>query len=161
MALHRQSMGKSTILAYITGESSHMSRVWARFNQATRCFKGLLGYESVYTWYIGKAIDRMIEEKVMYAELRPMLLDKGIPRDSGKDGHVLSLADQMRLIIKGVKEKQAQLKTRGEEHKFPFGLKVIYCTPRSISNTWMKKEMKDCIQLKLQFPDLICGMSIL
>lgn len=161
MALHRRSMGKSAIRACLRGESSHMYRVWARFNQATRCFKGLLGYESVYTWYIGEAIDRMIEEKVMYAELRPMLLDKGIPRDSGQENHVLTLADQMRLIIKGVKEKQAQLKAREEEHKFPFGLKVIYCTPRSIPKHMMKKEMRDCIQLKLQFPDLICGMSIL
>tara|TARA_R110002003_G_scaffold135_2_gene12495 strand:+ start:11731 stop:12177 length:447 start_codon:yes stop_codon:yes gene_type:complete len=132
-------------------------RVWARFNQATRCFKGLLNYESVYKWYIGQAIDRMIEEKVMYAELRPMLLDKWIPSSDGK--REINNAAQMQLIIDGVVEKQAELKNRkpSEIHKFPFGLKIIYCTPRSISKAMMREEMMQCIELKLQYPDLICG----
>jgi adenosine deaminase CECR1 len=131
--------------------------VWARFNQATRCFKGLLNYEGVYKWYISKAIDRMIEEKVMYAELRPMLLDKSIPANSGKKGDVIDNAAQMQLIIDCVESKQAELKERGELHKFPFGLKIIYCTPRSIPDAWMRTEMVDCIRLKLQYPNLICG----
>lgn len=71
--------------------------MWARFNQATRAFKGLLNYKSVYRSYISDAIDRMIEEKVMYAELRPMLLDKSIPGDSGRTEDRVDLAAQMRL----------------------------------------------------------------
>lgn len=99
----------------------------------------------------------MIEEKVMYAELRPMLLDKSIPGDSGKPEDRVDLAAQMRLIIEGVEAKKAELSQRGELHKFPFGLKIIYCTPRSIPPTMMENEMKDCIKLKVQFDDLICG----
>ena len=135
-----------------------MHSVWARFNQATRCFKGLLNYERVYKWYINKAIDSMIDEKVMYAELRPMLLDKSIPSNDGK--HMIDNAGQMQLIIDGVKEKQAELARKGELDKFPFGLKIIYCTPRSIPKALMRKEMKHCIDLKVQFPDLICGTII-
>lgn len=129
--------------------------VWARFNQATRCFKGLLNYEGVYKWYISKAIDRMIEEKIIYAELRPMLLDKAIPTNDGK--RQVSNISQMQLIIDGVREKQAELSKKGELNKFPFGLKIVYCTPRSIPKAMMRKEMKDCIELKLKYPDLICG----
>ena len=132
-----------------------MCSVWARFNQATRSFKGLLNYEGVYKWYISKAIDRMIEEKVIYAELRPMLLDKSIPSNDGK--REIKNPSQMQLIIDGVREKQAELKKKGELHKFPFGLKIVYCTPRSISKGMMQEEMKQCIELKQQFPDLICG----
>lgn len=132
--------------------------MWARFNQATRCFKGLLNYEKVYKWYISKAIDRMIEEKVMYAELRPMLMDKFIPSTDGR-GKVDNAA-QMQLILDGVAEKKAELDKAGRGDEFPFGLKIIYCTPRSIPKTKMQSEMKDCIDLKLQFQDLICGKSI-
>lgn len=131
--------------------------VWARFNQATRCFKGLLNYEKVYTWYIEKAIDRMIEEKIMYAELRPMLLDKFIPSNDGK--RQITNAEQMKLVIAGIEAKKAKLIEKKELYKFPFGLKIIYCTPRSIPKAMMREEMKQCIDLKLQFPDLICGMS--
>ncbi|EAT82681.2 hypothetical protein SNOG_10346 [Parastagonospora nodorum SN15] len=142
--------------AYGFGQT--VNGVWARFNQATRCFKGLLNYESVYVWYIGEAIDRMIEENVMYAELRPMLLDKSIPKDSGKEE--LRNAAQMHLIVKGVLAKQAQLKKQQRLHKFPFGLKIIYCTPRSIPKKMMQEEMKQCIGLKEKFPKLICGFDL-
>lgn len=93
----------------------------------------------------------------MYAELRPMLLDKSIPSNDGK--RQITNAEQMRLIIKGVEDKKKELEARqpSELHKFPFGLKIIYCTPRSIPKKMMQEEMRQCIDLKLQFPDLICG----
>jgi adenosine deaminase CECR1 len=99
----------------------------------------------------------MIEEKVMYAELRPMLLDKSIPANSGKGDDAIDNAAQMQLIIDGVEAKKAELLKKDEIHKFPFGLKIIYCTPRSIKVEKMREEMMDCIKLKLQYPKLICG----
>jgi adenosine deaminase CECR1 len=97
----------------------------------------------------------MIEEQIMYAELRPMLLDKFIPTNDGK--HDIDNAAQMRLIIEGINKKKAELKEKDKLDKFPFGLKIIYCTPRSISRKMMQEELKQCIELKTEFPDLICG----
>ena len=131
------------------------TRVWARFNQATRCFKGLLNYEKVYEWYISKAIDAMITEGVMYAELRPMLMDKSIPTTDGKKK--VSHDQQMDLIISCVAKKKEELAKAGKAKQFPFGLKIIYCTPRSIPKLKMRSEMQDCINLKIKYPDLICG----
>lgn len=116
-----------------------------------------MNYKAAYKWYISKAIDNMIMENVMYAELRPMLLDKSIPTDDGKDN--LDNADQLRLLIDVVEKKQARLEMEGRLDQFPFGLKIIYCTPRSIEPKVMQKELNDCIKLKLQFPDLICGKT--
>ena len=99
----------------------------------------------------------MIEENVMYAELRPMFLDPFIPSADGK--RQVDTRAQMQMIIDGVREKQAWLEKKGQLHKFPFGLKVIFCSPRSIPKTMMQNQMKQCIELKLQFPDLICGMQ--
>jgi adenosine deaminase CECR1 len=112
----------------------------------------------MYKWYISNLIDQLIADKVMYAELRPMLLDKGIPTDDGKDK--LTIADQMRLLVEGVKEKQDKLKNASQGDLFPFGLKIIYCTPRSISKKLMQVELMDCIKLKKQYPDLVCGKLI-
>lgn len=91
----------------------------------------------------------------MYAELRPMLLDKSIPTDDGKGK--IDNAGQMQMIIDAVTAKQAELAARNELDKFPFGLKIVYCTPRSIPKKLMREEMKQCIELKLKYPDLICG----
>ena len=116
-----------------------------------------MNYEKVYEWYIGEAIEQLIKEKIMYAELRPMLLDKFIPANNGRDK--LNHAAQMRMITEGVAAKQEQIRLdpNRSNDEFPFGLKIVYCTPRSIPKKMMQEEMKQCIELKEQFPHLICG----
>jgi adenosine deaminase CECR1 len=140
------------------GQTATHNSSWACFNQGTRAFKGLVGYEGVYRWYIGRVIESMIDDKVMYAELRPMLLDKTIPSNDGlrKLGH----RDQMAIICEEVAKKKKELQDQQKLDKFPFGLKIIYCTPRSIPLPKMKSELDDCIQLKLAFPELICGFDL-
>ena len=97
----------------------------------------------------------MIADKVMYAEWRPMLMDKSIPSDDGL--RQLFHSDQMNIILEEVAKKKEELEAKGQLELFPFGLKIIYCTPRSIPKPRMKTEMLDCIKLKLAYPDLICG----
>ncbi|PSN66413.1 Metallo-dependent hydrolase [Corynespora cassiicola Philippines] len=142
----------------VYGINQTVNGVWARFNQATRAFKGLANYESVYKKYIDQAIERLIEEKVMYAELRPMLMDKFIPADSGKTQ--IDHAGQMQIIVDAIEKKKKALSSKGELHKFPFGLKIVYCAPRSIPKTRMQQEMMDCLKLKVQFNNLICGFDL-
>lgn len=131
---------------------------WACFNQGTRAFKGLLNYESIYRWYVGALIDSMIADKVMYAELRPMLLDKTIPSDDGR--RQLNHADQMSIVCEEMQKKMKDLESKGELDSFPFGIKIIYSTPRSIPKARMQTELEDCINLKLKFKDLICGFDL-
>jgi len=115
-----------------------------------------LNYRAAYEWYIGQAIDRLIDEKIMYAELRPMLMDKAIPTDDGKGQ--FTIAQQLRLIAECVRKKQDELKeVHGNTDKFPFSPRIIYCTPRSIPIEKMRSEMRHCLALKQEFPDLICG----
>lgn len=97
----------------------------------------------------------MIEDKVMYAELRPMLMDKSIPADDG--ARKIFHDAQMRLILEEVAKKQDLLDREGRLHLFPFGIKIIYCAPRSIPKDWMVREIQDCIKLKQEFPELLCG----
>ncbi|OQO06612.1 hypothetical protein B0A48_08397 [Cryoendolithus antarcticus] len=136
------------------------NEMWACFNQGTRAFKGLVNYASVYREYVGMAIVRMIRHKVMYAELRPMMLDKTIPTDDGTG--FLDHKAQMNIILEVVKVKQDELRAAGKLEHFPFGMKIIYCTPRSIPRERMKLELEDCIKLALQFKEqkLICGFDL-
>ncbi|KAL1626864.1 hypothetical protein SLS56_006592 [Neofusicoccum ribis] len=142
----------------VYGTSQTVNGIWARFNQATRCFKGLLNYESNYRWYIKEAMENMVANKVMYAELRPMLMDKTIPSDDGR--RQIDLEGQMAIIEEVIREYQNELDKEGELSKLPWGIKIIYCTPRSIPKAKMQSELEDCIKLKIKFPNLICGFDL-
>ncbi|KAF2158487.1 hypothetical protein M409DRAFT_31018 [Zasmidium cellare ATCC 36951] len=127
--------------------------VCACFNQGIRAFKGLVNYASAYRRYIREVIDNMVLDKVMYAELRPMLMDKSRPTDEGvsKLGH----NEQMKIVCEGTEKKKQQYGDR-----FPFGLKIIYCTPRSIPPAKMKSELEHGIKLKQAYPDVVCGFDL-
>lgn len=114
--------------------------------------KGLTGSESLYRWYVQGCIDRMVEEKIYYAEWRPMLMKNTIASDDGK--HSLDAFEQMRIVEEVVSEKKMEWKD-----EFRFGVKIIYCAPRSIPSAVLWSELMNCIRLKQRYPDLICGKS--
>lgn len=117
-----------------------------------------MNYESAYKWYVGEMIERLIHDVVMFAELRPMFLDEFIPSDDGKSK--LDNFKQMELLTMAVREKQKDLEDRGMRNRFRYGLKIIYCVPRSIKKEVMKRKLDECIAMKKRFPDLICGTSL-
>ena len=100
-------------------------------------------------------MDSMIQDGIIYAELRPMLLDKSITTDDGRQR--LSQMDQILIIKDEIEKKKKQLEYTGKLRRFPFGFKIIYCTPRSVTKEMMRKELQDCIKLKIACPELICG----
>lgn len=118
--------------------------------------KGLFNYESAFRNYVGKAIDSFVEDNVMYAEVRPNFFDKYIATDDGEGQ--LDHRAWMQIIREEVDAKIKQLDANGSRGAGRFkGLKVIYCAPRSIKNEDMTWCLNDCISLKQEFPDLICG----
>ena len=100
----------------------------------------------------------MIQDRIMYAELRPMLLDRSISTDDGC--RKMSQRDQILIIKSELEKKKNQLYSEGRLNEFPFGFKLIYCTPRSVSKECMRQELQACLNLKVSFPEIICGRPV-
>ena len=130
----------------------------ARIDQAARTVEGLLNYEGAYRNYISAVIDNLAEENIAYAELRLMLTEKYILCNNGIGKY--SHSEQMRIIIASIEMKKEEFRRTGSSNSLRFGLKIIYCAPRSIPKGLMQQEVQNCIKLKLEFPDLICGMPL-
>jgi len=116
--------------------------------------KGLFGYESAFRGYVKEAINSFVDDKIMYAEVRPNFFDKFIMSDDGERelGHTV----WMSIIQEEIAKKKQELAASGRADDF-CGFKVIYCAPRSIRSEEMAWCLQDCIALKKDFPDLICG----
>ncbi|KKZ61633.1 hypothetical protein EMCG_03818 [[Emmonsia] crescens] len=143
--------------AHAVGQT--LEGVWDIFNRSTQMMKGLFNYESAFRNYVGKAIDSFVEDNVMYAEVRPNFFDKYIATDDGEGQ--LDHRAWMQIIREEVDAKIKQLDANGSRGAGRFkGLKVIYCAPRSIKNEDMTWCLNDCISLKQEFPDLICGFDM-
>ena len=83
---------------------------------------------------------------------------EAIPSDDGE--RKLDHKAQMEIVCEEIKKKQTDLERSGQIDRFPFGLKIIYGTPRSIPRPLMKKELQDCINLKKAYRHLICGFDL-
>jgi adenosine deaminase CECR1 len=126
--------------------------IWQRFDICTRMMKGLFGYESAFRSYTRACIEDFVKDKIQYAEIRPNFPSNVLRCDNGID--TIDNRGMMRIIIAEIQRQRAV----NPEADFG-GLKVIYCCPRSFSNEKIKDSLIECIQLKEEFPDLMCGKS--
>ncbi|QSS58229.1 cat eye syndrome critical region protein 1 [Histoplasma capsulatum] len=136
----------------------NLEGVWDLFNRRTQMMKGLFNYESAFRNYIGKAIHSFVEDNIMYAEVRPNFFDKYIVSDDGE--RQLDHRSWMQIIRDEVNATIKQLDADGNGASRFKGLKIIYCAPRSIQSEEMTWCLDDCISLKQEFPELICGFDM-
>lgn len=116
--------------------------------------KGLFAYESAFRNYTRACIEDFVRDNIQYAEIRPnFMTTNNLKTDDGCG----SIANEgiMKIIEEELKTTIDKL---NEEGKYFGGLKVIYCTPRSFSRENVKMALDECIDLKLKYPDLLCGM---
>jgi adenosine deaminase CECR1 len=111
--------------------------------------KGLFGYESAFRAYTSEVI------KIQYAELRPNFPANVLAKDDASG--TITNADLCQIILDESTKKLASLKA-GEYFR---GVKIIYCAPKLLDKDHpaeaMAANLDECIKLKQQFPQLICG----
>ena len=118
--------------------------------------KGLFAYESAFRNYTRACIEDFVQDNIQYAEIRPNFMTANhLKTDDGfgsidNEGIMRIINEEMKITI----EKLSQ------ENKYFGGLKVIYCTPRSFSREKISMALDECIDLKLKYPDLLCGMIV-
>jgi adenosine deaminase CECR1 len=117
--------------------------------------KGLFAYETAYREYTRACIRDFVDDNIQYAEVRPNFMKTNqLKTDDGNnslDNHKI-----MEILEGGVEKTLAEIKSEG---RYFADMKVIYCTPRSFPTNWVEDCLNECIELKKQFPKLICGKS--
>ncbi|KAL7914188.1 hypothetical protein GGI35DRAFT_237311 [Trichoderma velutinum] len=136
---------------------------WEKFNGRTRMMKGLFNYERAYRAYTYQCLKDFVRDNIQYAEIRPNFMRTNqLFTDDGNGS--INNEGIMKIIISVVEQFQkdmvAEKDMAGEKGKFFGGLKVIYCTPRSMDREKVKYALAECIEFKKKWPQWIAGFDL-
>lgn len=115
--------------------------------------KGLFNYETAYRTYTQKCLEDFVRDNIQYAEIRPnFMMSNQLYHDDGTGP--IDNQGIMAIIIEEVTKFQADMVRQG---KFFGGLKVIYCTPRSMPPEEVQASLVECMEFKKKWPQWIAG----
>ncbi|KAL7931626.1 hypothetical protein V8C35DRAFT_282616 [Trichoderma chlorosporum] len=130
---------------------------WEKFNGRTRMMKGLFNYEKAYRAYTYQCLQDFVRDNIQYAEIRPNFMSTNqLFTDDGNGS--INNEGIMEIIIDEVKRFQKD--QAANQGQFFGGLKVIYCTPRSMDRTKVKIALDECIEFKKRWPEWIAGFDL-
>jgi adenosine deaminase CECR1 len=116
--------------------------------------KGLFAYETAFRSYTRACIQDFANDNIQYAEIRPnFMYSNSLKSDDGQ--RMYGNRDIVKIIEEELEIQKEKINAANGQYFG--GMKVIYCTPRSFSNEEVRISLNECIDLKAEFSDLICG----
>jgi adenosine deaminase CECR1 len=97
------------------------------------------------------------EDGLQYAEIR-VGFNTGFSITSDDGARKLNQRDIICLFREVLKKELPRLHREGHEFE---GVKIIWACLRNSHRETINRSMDECIELKQEFPDLICGMLTL
>lgn len=121
----------------------------------TRMMKGLFNYVTAYRKYTREFLKNLMDDNIQYAEIRPnFMANNQLFTDNGEEQ--IGNRGIMKIIMEETKAFKAEMASKD---KFFGGLKVIYCTPRSLEPELIERALDECIEFKKEWPEWIAGMK--
>ncbi len=100
--------------------------------------KGLFNYETAYREYTRECLQEFVKENIQWAEIRPtFMLQNQIWRDDGSSQ--IDNEGIMKIIVEEYENFRS--------YHF-YGLKIIYCVPRSSSHETVQLSADECLRFK-------------
>lgn len=117
--------------------------------------KGLFNYETAFVTYTRKCLEEFERDRIQYAEIRPnFMMTNQIYTDDGSEQ--LDNAQTMEKIVEVYKDYKST-----HVGSTIYGLKVIYCTPRSFHPDKVAEALNECLSFKTgDFRDYIAGFDL-
>lgn len=115
--------------------------------------KGLFNYETAYRKYTRLCLEDFMRDNIQYAEIRPnFMMSNQLYRDDGTGP--IDNKGIMNIIIDEVTKFQEEM---AAQRRYFGGIKVIYCTPRSLDPAAVKAALDECLAFKQRWPQWIAG----
>ncbi|XP_017267151.1 adenosine deaminase 2-A isoform X2 [Kryptolebias marmoratus] len=130
------------------GEYPNQDVVWEKFEKAFIAAAGLVTHAPVLRDYYYQGLEELHKDNIMYLELR-----SGLSRTYELDGTIHDKTWTLNLFQEVTKEFI-------KDHPDFFGARIIISVHRALSVSEVRAAVKEAIQLKKDFPDVVAGFDM-
>ncbi|KAM4569291.1 adenosine deaminase 2-A [Odontesthes bonariensis] len=130
------------------GEYPNQDVVWEKFEKAFIAAAGLITHAPVLRDYFCQGLEEIYHDNIMYLELR-----SGLSRTYELDGTIHDRMWNLKLF-------QDVTKKFKSDHPDFLGARIIISVHRALGVSEVKTAVKEAIQLKKDFPDVVAGFDM-
>ncbi|KAF2017875.1 Metallo-dependent hydrolase [Aaosphaeria arxii CBS 175.79] len=129
------------------------NEIWKKFLSCFPILGSLVYYEPIFRKFVRKMCKQLVDDGVYYVDLRDAFLTPyRTANEEEWDPDNIGLLDHLEDEIEKFKAS--------EEGKDFWGARMIWTTIRQFDKRGVIESMKECIAMKLEFPNLICGYDL-
>ncbi|KAH4602220.1 hypothetical protein HBH82_163950 [Parastagonospora nodorum] len=139
--------------------SEHLSHhegpneVWRKFMSCFPILGSIMYYEPIFRKFIRRLCKQLLDDGVYWVDMRSAFYTPY--RSAGKENWD---EDWFNMLLHMEEEIEAFKKT--DEGKDFWGARMIWTTIRQFNTKQVVESMKQCIEMKIEFPDLIAGYDL-
>jgi adenosine deaminase CECR1 len=127
--------------------------IWAIFTTTFPVINSILMYEPIFRACFRRMLGQLADDGIRYVEFRIAFVFAW--RKEGKDQPEDGYDDWCRTV-----EEEVERFKQTEQGKSFYEARIIWTTIRRFGNKEIVDTMKECIETKHAFPDLICGFDL-
>ena len=127
--------------------------IWRKFLSCFSILASIQHYEPIFRQFIRRMLKALHEDGVRWVDLRSVFLVPFTRANTEEPD------ENFEYMLQCLQEEISNFKSSSEGHDF-WGARLIWTTVRSFDTKSLAKDMLNCIDMKLAFPDLICGYDL-
>ncbi|KAF2638211.1 Metallo-dependent hydrolase [Massarina eburnea CBS 473.64] len=129
------------------------NEVWRKFMSCFPILGSLIYYEPIFRKFIRKLLKALLDDGVFYVDMRSAFYTpyRSLGSEQWDPDH-FNLCDHV--------EDEIQKFKASEEGKDFWGARMIWTTVRAFDKKTVVESMKKCIEMKIEFPELIAGYDL-
>jgi adenosine deaminase CECR1 len=125
--------------------------IWRKFQSCFGIISSLLHYEPTFRAFLRRMFEELVEDGVQYVDIRSTFLDP-FYKEGSEDPEPTN-----EFMIDILDEEIENFKALGKGF---WGARLIYTTLRSFDSRKVIESMQECIDMKILYPELICGFDL-
>ncbi|KAK7423058.1 hypothetical protein QQZ08_009225 [Neonectria magnoliae] len=130
--------------------------IWRGFMRSVMVMRSMLCYETAYTQHFRRILWKFAQDGISYAEIR-VAMNYLFTIRSDDGSHDYGHGEIIQMFADVLQEEVPKIQASGLTF---YGVKIIYSCSRSATKAAMRWCIHTCLELKQQFPDLICAFDL-